>query len=734
LFSESSPAPFSPITSIPSHEISGYCSDMDAQQSPDKGPSRIKSESAALTKEFLAEDIASHGLVAPKVVESVSIRDRNFSLSILVRADSSKRVEWVLVKAFMQDGTPVAHYSTSGSIPETISREVLRLGKEYDRRKDPQALLKDVVALFRQRFPVGWDVYAPTPVPTDKGKIPKFLPFAPTIDAFALRPGVVDEQLVAVVSTEQGFDRLVVRMNPNLGFMRCSIESDTFPGDPREWKITARLDSKLDVGFLRNRLERKANDLLVRLHLDGAQEVIDILDQGRFDARAIPGLSVLAHQRDSKLAHGHIDIADQSKDLEHSSARVSLSIGTRCAVIQIVPYPEDLSQSTSIVFKCSDHYPELTAFQLHYIEKAYKLITSDSAAERYRGARMCSSQDGIRPYPFEESPPEERERASIDSIYRTEFEYWGEAPDLNRLLGEEAADTLNRLREIRFVDPPPDSTEEIVNLLDGGRRIMADRLESDLSRANPHWFSRLVCTLMADGSIRVKLSNSIGGVLRAVIDPDKLAQASDSASTIEELFQSFARSTGNQWTDVLGHVERLAGQSSSDVGLRLVDPLYENIPPFEDQMGLRMLSECVKLSAYVTATIPPSEPMKSQIRYAGLGSAQVSFFRSEESPMLTFLLQNNELREVVIGRPNVGTEQHGHGAVDICRFRAEGLRLYSEGYADILDEAHEYAKQVNANSWGVWWNSAFPQVLKPIVTVLSTRMKLVASSNRRTSE
>jgi hypothetical protein len=693
---------------------------MDAQQSPDKDNSRL--DHAA---QLAAEETARGEPGKAYQREVTTIRDDAFVLSLLMRPDGSNRLDSITVEVLSRSGTLVATYQTTSSIPPWISKEAVKLSKALEHGIHPKRLLSEIVLLLAANSAVEWNLSSPPSPPAAQGGPPRFTSVIPTLLDFAERPQIVDEHLTATIPTERGFDRLTVKMSPNLGFMRCIIEGDEFSGQPREWKIRARLDRKLEEGLFRQDLSLKANELLIRLYLDGGKSLVDLLDGGHFGAQACPIPYKSSSHIDTRLSRGFIDVADKSTELLHSRAKVFLRLGTRFAVIRVVPCPDDFSQAASVVFDCGSSNPELNVLQLDYIEMAYKLLTSSNAGERYRGAQMCSpKQSGLEYFRVGYQPAKEASPL-VYSLLKMDISYWSPTPNLEALIGESHAYEINSLQGMNIVVPQPGSWQDIAIMLEGGRRILAERLERELSPGNRHLFRDITCILHNNGSIGVTLHNRIGGVYHAVIDGDRVRDESSQAAIIASLFASFARSTGGAWTAVVGEIENLSGQSAADVELRLGDPQYQNIPPFEDRMGALMLAEAVKLSAFVSADAPSRRKLTSEIRYAGLGSAHISFSREGNGPTFEFLVQDNELREVVITKTKADPERPDPRAITLYRFRADGITLNSEHFFEILEAAHNFAGQLVPYPYDNWYRQAFPQLLEPFVAVLSARMNRV---------
>lgn len=652
-----------------------------------------------------------------------SIHGRNFIITLGMRSDKANPFTSITVEIFSQDRIPIAAYRTDSIIPEAIGREILRPEKLALGRKEPQFFLKNMVRLLENNFPAEWSCTEFSIQPRGRGRAPTFRSVTPSLIEFADRPSIVDERLSATVHAEQGPVSLEIRMSPDQGHMRCALLSGS---EIREWKIPARIEQTIDQDSLRADLTRKSDELLIRLHLDGLDAVTDLLNSGHFNARAVPHHQSVTYQIDSKLSRGYIPAAERSTSLEPSLAEVSLQIGTRYAAIQIVPCSHDTSQSTSIVFACSERQRELNGFQLHHIETAHKMLTSSSHQERHDGLMMCELDKARRRHPFTRQPSGDSAHVGITSIGDLRITLWGPTPDMNEFVDQSAAHEIFEIPNICVFPSGIGSRERVQNMLDGGREMSAVRSSSPRATVDGHCFHTLRCIRYNDNSIRATLTNAIGGSYDAMITPSRLDQHGDPSMTITSLFQTFATSTGDRWMDVVGHIEKLCGELGGDAELLGFDPTRHNVPPFEDRIGAAMLRESVRTSAFICA-LPNSSQlhMNGTIEYAGPGCARILFSRNTTGPVLKFILKDYALREVTISRPIDPKPADGAPTVHRYRFVSEGIPIGSASYIEILQAAHTYATQAPLNLSLTFWKKEFVTLVTPLTKILSEKMRCV---------
>lgn len=658
-------------------------------------------------------------LIVPK---ALTIQGQYYRMSLMLEPNDPRAIKSVAIEIFSKDATPVATYRTSTPIPLAASKEITRPDKLARVDQAADSILQSVTRLLGNDSGVEWNCEEIENPPSSSGAFAHFFPQTPSLSEFGGNPKCIESHLQAKVPTDQGFDRLSVQLYPHVGFMKCRIEAES---ETREWKIKANLDHSIREVDIRADLYRKAHELLVTLYLDGAQKVTSLLDEGIFGARNIPASPSIAHKTDKALSRGYTEVPDHSTSLEHSLSAISLQIGSRYAAIRIKPCSDDFSRSTGIVFHCSDKYPELTGFQIHHIETAYKLLASSSAAERELGSRMCSQVLGQRLIPLNESKSESTPTFGINSTSALHIEYWSPSPDISCLFSEAAADEIMSIPGIAVYLPSDSTTEQIRNLIDGVREIAAVRCYPTLNAVVKYNFGSIRCGVLNDGSIRVIVTNSIGGEYRTLLSTQQVADEGGPATVVHSLFTSFASSVGDRWMEIVGHIERLSGQHVIDPELLASDPQHATVPPFNDVVGASMIKESVRIGHFICASIIHPTPDHLIIGYAGVGCARLAIRRDATNAMVELVLKDNRLQELSISKPVFPSTMDGPRSNPIYRFRSDQLMVGTPEYGEIIQQAHNFIANLPYQATAPFWKTGLEKLSEPLRAILGVHMVCV---------
>lgn len=664
----------------------------------------------------------AHALPAPSLPprpEVIYLTGANFRLELQPEKNRPDSIESLTIKALTAEGRTVATYETVSRIPPTIRQAIFSLLQRPRFISESAAFLREVTSLLLNKTSVEFICTLPRSTSITTTRSPSFLPLVPHLEEFAQRPSVADEHFTALVDTETGPELFTVRMYPDLGFMRCLLQSKRAAHRDHEWKIITKFKQGAKESDITSELLYKATDLLTHLSFCGAEGLTDYLDAGHWGVVSMLSNPVEASLKDEKLACGAVGHPTRSMRDEKSSTTVSLEIGKRLAVISITPFSPNQFGSKHLIIYCPDDSPELTGFQLQYIQTVYNLITSPTAGFRDRGCEMLrpmaeyAEQAALAPDITGIAP---EKVAASESALRM---FILEPPiDLLGSLGHLSALRIASIPGIIMTGRVSDSIEAIRVLLEGGREIFVKRNPSTTPHSALHWFDRMRCVVFSDGSIHVNLSNQLNGSHRAVINSSRFANTSSQSEVLEQLIETFALSTGRAWTEIVGLVEKLSGQSEIDPELRTFDLSHTNIPPYEDRSGALMIEAGAKCLSFICAGSRSYTPLTHSLLYLGSGAVAARVSGSEYEPTLELVLKDGHLSQISI----FGVAKHAHVRERFVRFSSASLKVGSSAFDEVLDAAEVFAKAALQGCTKFFGDPRSLEALENFKRVLSTHM------------
>ena len=321
----------------------------------------------------------------------------------------ARDVESVSFEVRTFDDKAVARYSTVGRVHPVANNELKVL---LETRERGRSTLKVAQEIYKVLSRVGTTVWEVTPVAESlfghpAEGIPVLAPAIPHLSTVISNPGSIDNELTARWLSKGDLIRFVVSLRPQRGYAAIAIDTYNYSRNESERmliKLLIPATAIVGVGEAATILLNQVREVLAHMYHGGNEEVQTYL---RSNQEVVALAATGSHEElegidKQLLIDGGSALFSINRSVS-SGTTVGLAIGKRVALLKIVLNPEEPERQYRVRFKCQDTTEQLSAGQIHFLRKAYDLITSDNKDKKTRGLK-CLLRGCVAYHPFLREP------------------------------------------------------------------------------------------------------------------------------------------------------------------------------------------------------------------------------------------------------------------------------------------------------------------------------------------